>query len=74
MEAPSVTDFSLTDHAFDATYTEDVANIFENLTVLLCCDLLSVSLDEADGRMLISVVSLRIASASGLPMCVVSLT
>jgi hypothetical protein len=42
--------------------------------VLLCCDLLSVNLDGADGSLLISVVSLRIASASGLPMCVVSLT
>jgi hypothetical protein len=42
--------------------------------VLLCCDLLSVNLDGSDGSLLILVVSLRIASASGLPICVVSLT
>ena len=37
MEEPSVADFSLTDHAFDATYTEDVANISENLMELCSC-------------------------------------
>jgi len=37
MEAPSVAHFPLTDHAFDATYTEDVANISEILTELCSC-------------------------------------
>jgi len=47
-----VANFSLTDHAFDATHSEDVKvdiNIgtpYED--VLLCCDLLNANLDGVD--------------------------
>ena len=37
MEAPSVADFPLKDHAFDATYIEDVPNVSENFTELCSC-------------------------------------